>query len=55
LAQERNGSHSSPVDTKGESASNCNDPNQPVLAEREIERKYGRDAGPFGQNADEAD
>lgn len=55
LAQEGNGSHSSPVDTKGESPSNCNDPNQPVLAGREMERKYGRDAEPFGQNADEAD
>jgi hypothetical protein len=55
LAQKRDGSDSSPVETEGKSSSDCDEPNQPVLAGRQIERRHGGDAGAFGQNADEAD
>ena len=54
LVQKTNGSHVSAVKTKSKPFANGEDPDQPVLAGREVERENGLRTRRFRQNAHKA-
>ncbi len=51
LTQESDGSHISAVEAKSKPPSNGHEPNQPVVANRQVNRKCNWRASPLGQNA----
>jgi hypothetical protein len=55
LAQESDGLHISPVQTEGKPTPNLDEPNQPILASREVNRECRGYARLLGENADKAD
>ena len=55
LAQEPDGLHVSAVETESKPPSNGDEPNQPILSSRQVNRKCNWHVRSLGQNAHKAD